>query len=112
MKKIAITSERSYEVEIGRDYLAAIDEVTANRERAAIIYSETMKDSILKFNSKDAEFFYFAIPDGEAGKSARTLESIFRTTHPNLLLRFFCGIHIKRNRSIAILVNNFILNWK
>jgi len=26
MKKIAITSERNYEVEIGRDYLAVIDE--------------------------------------------------------------------------------------
>ena len=48
MKKIAITSEHGYQVEIGRDYLAAIDEVTANRERAAIIYSEAMKDSIPK----------------------------------------------------------------
>ena len=77
MKKIAITSERSYEVEIGRDYLAAIDEVTENRERVAVIYSETMKDLIPKFNSHGAEFFYFGIPDGEAGKSVRTLESIW-----------------------------------
>ena len=77
MKKIAITSERSYEVEIGRDYLAAIDEVTESRERVAVIYSETMKDSIPEFNSMGAEFFYFGIPDGEAGKSARTLESIW-----------------------------------
>jgi 3-dehydroquinate synthase len=77
MKKIAITSERSYEVEIGRDYLAAIDEVTENRERVAVIYSETMKDFIPKFNSHGAEFFYFGIPDGEAGKSVRTLESIW-----------------------------------
>jgi 3-dehydroquinate synthase len=77
MKKIAITSERSYEVEIGRDYLVAIDEVTENRERVAVIYSETMKDFIPKFNSHGAEFFYFGIPDGEAGKSVRTLESIW-----------------------------------
>jgi 3-dehydroquinate synthase len=36
-----------------------------------------MKDFIPKFNSHGAEFFYFGIPDGEAGKSVRTLESIW-----------------------------------
>ena len=77
MKKIAITSERSYEVEIGRSYLEASIEIAQGRERVAVIYSEAMKEQIPTFDFGGAEAFYFGIPDGEAGKSARTLESIW-----------------------------------
>ena len=77
MKKIAITSERSYEVEIGRSYLEALIEIAQGRERIAVIYSEAMKEQIPTFDFGGAEAFYFGIPDGEAGKSARTLESIW-----------------------------------
>ena len=77
MKKIAITSERSYEVEIGGSYLEALHEITQGRERVAVIYSELMKEQIPTFDLGGAEAFYFGIPDGEAGKSARTLESIW-----------------------------------
>lgn len=77
MKKIAITSERSYEVEIGRSYLEALIEIAQGRERVAVIYSEAMKEQIPTFDFGGAEAFYFGIPDGEAGKSARTLESIW-----------------------------------
>lgn len=77
MKKIAVTSERSYEVEIGRSYLEALVEIAQDRERVAVIYSEAMKEQIPTFDFGGAEAFYFGIPDGEAGKSARTLESIW-----------------------------------
>jgi 3-dehydroquinate synthase len=77
MKKIAITSERSYEVEIGRSYLEALIEIAQGRERVAVIYSEAMKEQIPTFDFGGAEAFYFGIADGEAGKSARTLESIW-----------------------------------
>jgi 3-dehydroquinate synthase len=77
MKKIAITSERSYEVEIGRSYLEALHEIAQGRERVAVIYSEAMKEQIPTFDFGGAEAFYFGIPDGEAGKSIRTLDSIW-----------------------------------
>ena len=77
MKKIAITSERSYEVEIGRSYLEALHEIAQGRERVAVIYSEAMKEQIPTFDFGGAEAFYFGIPDGEAGKSVRNLESIW-----------------------------------
>ena len=77
MKKIAITSERSYEVEIGGSYLEALHEIAQGRERVAVIYSEAMKEQIPTFDFGGAEAFYFGIPDGEAGKSVRNLESIW-----------------------------------
>ena len=77
MKKIAITSERSYEVEIGGSYLEALHEIAQGRERVAVIYSEAMKEQIPTVDFGGAEAFYFGIPDGEAGKSARTLDSIW-----------------------------------
>lgn len=77
MKSIAISAERNYEVEIARDYRDAIKEAAKNRERIAIIYSDAMKELNPPFEFEGGEFFYFAIPDGEAGKSIRTLESIW-----------------------------------
>ena len=77
MRKITVTSERSYEVEIGRSYLEALYEIAQGRERVAVIYSESMKEQIPTFDFGGAEAFYFGIPDGEAGKSVRTLESIW-----------------------------------
>ena len=77
MKKISVTSERSYEIEIGQNYQEALFEMAQGRERIAIIFSETMKENIPNFDFQGAEAFYFGIPDGEAGKSVRTLELIW-----------------------------------
>lgn len=77
MKVITVQSETTYEVEIGRQFSSAIMEQSANRERVAVIYSESMKEMIPIFDSQSAEFFYFAIPDGESGKSIRTLETVW-----------------------------------
>lgn len=77
MKKISVTSERSYEIEIGQNYQEALFEIAQGRERIAIIFSETMKENIPNFDFQGAEAFYFGIPDGEAGKSVRTLELIW-----------------------------------
>jgi 3-dehydroquinate synthase len=77
MKKIGITSERSYEIEIGQNYQEALFEMAQGRERVAIIFSEKMREHIPNFDFQGAEAFYFGIPDGEAGKSVRTLESIW-----------------------------------
>ncbi len=77
MKRIAISAERNYEVEIAHGYREVIEDAAKNRERIAIIYSDSMKELIPPFEFEGAEFFYFGIPDGEAGKSIRALESIW-----------------------------------
>lgn len=77
MKRIQISSERTYEVHIGSDYSAAIAQLSEGREKVALIFSQKMKDRIPQFESHGAEFFYFAIPDGESGKSISTLQSVW-----------------------------------
>ncbi|MFM1909936.1 MAG: hypothetical protein RLZZ545_634 [Actinomycetota bacterium] len=77
MKIVPINSERSYNVEIGREFTEAVQELSRDRARIAVIFSESMKEVIPVFESQAAEFFYFAIPDGESGKSIRTLEMVW-----------------------------------
>ncbi len=77
MKIITVNSEHAYDVEIGREYSSFIEELSGSRKRIAIIFSEDMKELIPQFNSLGAEFFYFAIPDGESGKSIRTVEKVW-----------------------------------
>jgi 3-dehydroquinate synthase len=77
MKIVPISSERSYNIEIGREFTEAVQELSRDRARIAVIFSESMKEVIPVFESQAAEFFYFAIPDGESGKSIRTLEMVW-----------------------------------
>jgi 3-dehydroquinate synthase len=77
MKVITVHSERTYSIDIGREFTSAIHGLSENRERVAIIFSENMKEFIPVFDSQGAEYFYFAIPDGEEAKSIRTLERVW-----------------------------------
>lgn len=74
MKKIHVCADREYDVLIDTPYLAALKEAASSRSRVAIFFSVGMKDSIPQIDDLDAEFFYFPIPDGEAGKSVATLQ--------------------------------------
>ena len=73
MNRIHISADREYDVVIDVDYQSSIQSLAANRTRVAIFFSEKMRDAIPTFESSDAEFFYFPIPDGEAGKSTSVL---------------------------------------
>jgi 3-dehydroquinate synthase len=74
MKRIHISADREYDVIIDADFQALIQEFSANRTRVAIFFSEKMRGSIPTFVAADAEFFYFPIPDGEAGKAMAVLQ--------------------------------------
>ena len=67
-KEIVIKAERSYGVRIGASYAESVIDFADKRERVAVVYSESMKESIPKFSAGPTEFFYFGIPDGEAVK--------------------------------------------
>ncbi len=74
MTSIHISADHGYDVLINIDYQEQLNELVANRTRAAIFFSDSMKDRIPQFSSADCEFFYFPIPDGEAGKNASVLQ--------------------------------------
>lgn len=73
MKKIHVSADREYDVAIDISYHEALSNLAQGRTRVAIIFSQDMKDRIPTFSAGDTEFFYFPIPDGEAGKSAAVL---------------------------------------
>lgn len=74
MKKIHISTDRDYDILIDTPFSASLLELAASRSRVAIFFSADMKNAIPRFEGLDTEFFYFPIPDGEAGKSMDILQ--------------------------------------
>ena len=77
MITIDIKAERQYQVRIGADFKDEIKDVAKGRERIAFIFSEKMKDQVKNLEVGDAEPFYFAVPDSEVAKSAKTLMQLW-----------------------------------
>ena len=77
MNEIIVNSERSYSVVLDTDFTKEVIAAANGRERIAIIHSDSMKAHIPTFTGIDAEFFYFGIPDGEAGKSFTTVQRLW-----------------------------------
>lgn len=73
MRRIHISADREYDVQIDIDFSVQLSEFTKDRARVAIVFSESMKERMPTFDSGDTEFFYLPIADGEAGKSASVL---------------------------------------
>ena len=73
MRSIHISAEREYDVRIDIDFQVELLLLAKERTRVAVVFSESMKERIPTFSAGDTEFFYFPIPDGEAGKSASIL---------------------------------------
>ena len=61
MKEISIKAERMYKVLIGAETISAVVNFAQEREKVAVIFSQSMKDRIPKFVAGDSEFFYFEI---------------------------------------------------
>lgn len=73
MKRIHVSADRDYDVDVDVDYKAELIDLSKERTRVAIVFSESMKDRIPTFDAGDTEFFYLPIADGEAGKTATVL---------------------------------------
>lgn len=73
MKTIHVSADREYDVYVDVDFKAELIDLSKERTRVAIVFSEAMKDRIPTFDAGDTEFFYLPIADGEAGKSAPAL---------------------------------------
>jgi len=77
MREISVRAERAYSVLIDTPYLQALAPHFKERERIAIIFSESMKSAIPNIEAQDSEVFYFGIPDSEKGKSSETLLKVW-----------------------------------
>lgn len=77
MKRIIVNAERTYEVQIDVDWIEAISSQLLGRTRAAIIVSKNMRKRIPDLPSVDCDVHYFEIPDGEEGKSSKTLLAVW-----------------------------------
>ena len=77
MNRIAVSSEREYEVLVGANWLTETVNAFSSRERVAVIISKEMRSHLPEFPSTEAEIFVFEIPDGEAGKSSKTLNTLW-----------------------------------
>jgi 3-dehydroquinate synthase len=73
VKTIHVSADREYDVLIDADFITSLADLSSNRTRVAVVFSESMKNRIPTFESGDTEFFYLPIPDGEAGKSSSVL---------------------------------------
>ena len=73
MNSIPVSADRTYQVDIGVDYQSEIAKVSKDRTRVAVLFSESMTERIPQFVSGNTEYFYFPIPDGEAGKTPSML---------------------------------------
>ena len=78
MKTIHVSADREYDVLIDTSFRSAVEKYSGDRARVAIFFSEHMKESIPQFSTGDTEYFYFPIPDGEAGKSPETISAIWQ----------------------------------
>ena len=77
MKSVEVRAERTYNVLIDTPYLQELAKHFADRDRIAVVFSESMKSAIPQIDSQEAEIFYFAIPDSEEAKSTQTLVQVW-----------------------------------
>jgi 3-dehydroquinate synthase len=77
MHKVSVNAEHVYEIEIDTLWTQALTKALENRTRAAVIVSTPMRSRIPTLPSMDCEIHYFEIPDGEDGKSAKTLQTVW-----------------------------------
>ena len=73
MNVVTVRAEREYEVRINVNYESELRLLSNNRDKVAIIFSESMKEAINGLDLGDSELFYFPVPDSEAAKSTQTL---------------------------------------
>lgn len=77
MRTIVVNAERSYEIAIGCDWRESLAPFLRERSRVAIVISSKMLTHLKPIDFPGVSILLFEIPDGESGKNARTLESLW-----------------------------------
>ncbi|MDP1711302.1 MAG: 3-dehydroquinate synthase [Candidatus Nanopelagicaceae bacterium] len=77
MRTIKVSTDRAYEVTIGCDWREALLPFLEGRSRVAIVISSEMLIHFKAIELPGVSLQVFEIPDGENGKNAQTLESLW-----------------------------------
>lgn len=79
MISIDVRAERSYVVKVGCDWLAEISRHLDVRSHIGVIVSSTLAQQVRKRVPNDSRITIMEVPDGEEGKSLKTLESLWNS---------------------------------
>jgi 3-dehydroquinate synthase len=77
MKSIEVTAERQYSVQVGCSWQEELSRLMSERTRVAIVFSSAMRSRIGSIDAPNTEIHLLEVPDGEEGKDAKTLESLW-----------------------------------
>ena len=77
MAEIRVYAEREYNVRITGDWRGDLSPIASKRDRIAIIYPTTFTDVLPTISYSNAEILLLPIPDGEMGKSSKTINYIW-----------------------------------
>ncbi len=77
MKRISVSAERNYDVQVDCDWRVELATLVENRSRIAIVHTDAMRDAVALPANLAAEVFYFNLPDGEAAKSFETISKLW-----------------------------------
>jgi 3-dehydroquinate synthase len=79
MQIVKVSAESDYEVVIGCDWRVEFAKAVEGYTRVAVVVSTAMKERIEKITVAGSEIHLFEVPDGEAGKNSKTLESLWNS---------------------------------
>jgi 3-dehydroquinate synthase len=77
MKSISVNAERNYTVAIVAQWEASLIELIQNRTRVGVIVSSGFSPDLKLIQELDCEVHVFTVPDGEEGKSATVLFTLW-----------------------------------
>lgn len=77
MSKVEVKAEHAYEVLIGCKWQQELAPLMKDRSRVAIVVSSAMRSRVGEIEAEGTEVHFFQIPDGESGKDATVLESLW-----------------------------------
>lgn len=78
-KRVTVDAEHEYEVEIGVDWKEELARSTSTYSRVVLVVSESMSGRVEPLPNHASDYKVLVIPDGEAGKSAQTLETLWNS---------------------------------
>lgn len=77
MHKVEVSAEHAYDVFIACKWQEELEPLTKDRSRVAIVVSSALRSRLGSLDFDGAEIHIFEIPDGEPGKDATVLESLW-----------------------------------
>jgi 3-dehydroquinate synthase len=77
MNVVDVTAEHRYSVLVGCSWQEELSRAMNERTRVAIVFSSVMRSHIGSMDVPGTEIHLMEVPDGEVGKDAKTLESLW-----------------------------------